>query len=794
MKFTGKRFFETLTLLLMMSTSAYSAAAPGGGGALPGLTVPGGMGVDAPSAAPTVPGVPTMPTVPTSPTTPVTPNITTPNAPGIDFSGVDAIQRDANSNNPQTIDLTRGDAMLDQPGSQAPQDGAAPADGQAQGMAFDSIATEGEINNYFDQILFSRTAGSPMSNLIRRLPRFGMSFFRRPPSTYAPQDNVPVTQDYRIGTGDEITLTLWGIPEEGNFRVIVNRVGMATIPRIGAVRLAGYTLQEAERIISARLNQYYTGYQMNLSMGRLRSILIYVTGNAQRPGAYTVSSFATLVNALLASGGPNVNGSLRRIELKRNGRTITVFDMYAMLLRGDKSQDARLEAGDVIYIPPVGPLVGITGEVKTPGVYELNGATRVKDLLNITGSLKAQTFTGRVQFYRVYNHAYAGAFEGNLDEIENTELNDGDVIRMYPVYNFAASAVITGEVMRGGPYVIIPGHTKISDLVNRAGGLTVTASDQAELTRVTPSLEGPVNERFRINIVQAMQGDPMNDLTLENGDQITVLVIPDWKAQIRVGIYGEVARPGVYSMFEGEKLSDLIERAGGFTSKAFLRGAIFTRRSVAAEQRRSLNQMADRMERELLESMQNTASAGTSSSNASTAFNQEYQRRRQLIDNLRHLDIMGRVITRVDTPASLKGTQYDYELQNGDVLRVPETPLTVNVMGAVYTSSSQVYSPSMTINAYVNAAGGPLKSAHKRMIYLLKSDGTTIRLTRSTAMLSSKQWTAPRGFSAKVEPGDTIVVPVKYMDRQSMDSFRDAVDTIYKVAVAAGVIINATRK
>ncbi len=793
MKFIGKRFFATLTLLLMMSTSAYPAVAPGAGGALPALSAPGGMGVDAPSA-PVVPGVPTMPTVPTSPTTPVTPNITTPNAPGIDFSGVDAIQRDANSTNPENIDLTRGDAMLDQPGSQAPQDGAT-ADGTAQGVNFDSIATEGEINSYFDQILFARTAGSPMSNLIRRLPRFGMSFFRRPPSTYAPQDNVPVTQDYRIGTGDEITLTLWGIPEEGNFRVIVNRDGMATIPRIGAVRLAGYTLQEAERIISARLNQYYTGYQMNLSMGRLRSILIYVTGNASRPGAYTVSSFATLVNALLASGGPSVNGSLRRIELKRNGKTITVFDMYAMLLRGDKSQDARLEAGDVIYIPPVGPLVGLTGEVKTPGVYELNGATRVKDLLNITGSVKAQTFTGRVQFYRIYNHSYAGAFEGNLDEIENTELNDGDVIRMYPIYNFAASAVITGEVMRGGSYVIVPGHTKVSDLVNRAGGLTVTASDQAELTRVTPSLEGPVNERFRINIVQALQGDPMNDLTLENGDQITVLVIPDWKAQIRVGIYGEVSRPGVYSMFEGEKLSDLIERAGGFTPKAFLRGAIFTRRSVAAEQRRSLNQMADRMERELLESMQNTASSGASTtSNNANAFNQEYQRRKQLIDNLRHLDIMGRVITRVDTPASLKGTQYDYVLQNGDILRVPETPLTVNVMGAVYTSSSQVYNPSMTINAYVNAAGGPLKSAHKRMIYLLKSDGTTIRLTRSTAMLSSKQWTAPRGFSAKVEPGDTIVVPVKYMDRQSIEAFKDAVDVIYKVAVGVGVIINATRK
>ena len=770
--------------MLLACPAVYGASAVGGGG-LGGL---GGLTVDAPSAGSSVPGNVAMPTVPNAPTTGTAPNIST-GAQGIDFSGVDAIQREIN-NGPENIDLTQGDAMQGNSQQNQQNQQNQQAEGLTQGITFDAEVSESEINSYFDQILFSRTAAtSPMSALMRRLPRFGMSFFRRPPSTYAPVDNIPVTQDYRIGVGDEITLTLWGIPEEGNFRVSVNRDGMATIPHIGAVRLSGYTLAEAERVIAARLNQYYTGYQMNLSMGRLSSIMVYVTGNAARPGAYTVSSFATLVNALLASGGPNANGSLRKIELKRNGKTITVFDMYAMLLQGDKSQDTRLEAGDVIYIPPVGPLVGLAGEVQTPGVYELNGATRVKDLLYIAGGLKAQTFRGRVQFFRIYEHSYAGASEGNLDEIENDELRDGDVLRMYPIYNFAATATVNGQVMRGGTFVIVPGHTRVADLVNRAGGLAVTASDTAELTRVTPSLEGPVNERFTVNIVRAMEGDPQHNLPLQQGDTLTVLVIPSWKSQIRVGIAGEVIRPGVYSMFDGDKLSDLIERAGGFTNKAFLRGAIFTRQSVAAEQREALSQMADNMERELLESMQNTGG-----SSANTAANQEYQRRRQLINNLRHLDIMGRVITKVDTPANIKGTQYDYALQNGDYLRIPEVPLTVNVMGAVYSSSSQIFNPNMTINGYINAAGGAIKSAHKRMVYLLKSDGTTIRLTRSTAMLSSKQWTAPRGFTAKVEPGDTIVVPVKYSDRQSLENFKDAIDVIYKVGVATGVIVNAIRK
>ena len=373
-----------------------------------------------------------------------------------------------------------------------------------------------------------------------------------------------------------------------------------------------------------------------------------------------------------------------------------------------------------------------------------------------------------------------------MQEFENQELHDGDIIRLFPIFNLASTVLVTGPIVSPGTFAIVPGQTRLADILSRAGGLTVTASDTAEITRVTPSLNGPVNERFTVNIFRALEGDPVHNIPLENLDQITVLIVPDWKQQIRVTIAGEVRRPGNYSMFEGERLSDLIERAGGFTSRAFLRGAIFTRRAVAVDQRKSLNQMADRMERELLESSQNTA--GTESAGS---LNQEYQRRRQLINNLRHMDIIGRVVTKVDTPQNIRGTDWDYELQNGDYLSIPTMPLTVNVLGAVYSSTSQVYRQGMGINAYISAAGGALRSAHKRMVYIVKSDGTTLRLTRSTAMLSSKEWRAPRGYSAAIEPGDTIIVPVKYLDRQPIEGFKDAVDIIYKIGVAAGVIINA---
>lgn len=772
------KFLSAALIVFALSTCAFGADIAGpanvGGAADVGgpavLAAPSPMAMPVGSNGMSTNNAPSLPNVPNIPQT------------GVDLSGLDPTQPQSTTRT-ENIDTTQNQQTRSTEG----------ADSDFATVDDSDRITEDEVNAYFDAILSSRTTGNPMGNLFRRLPRYGMSFFRRPPSTYAPRDSVPVTQGYRIAVGDEMTLTVWGIPEEGNYRFSVNRDGMASIPHIGMVRLAGYTLTEAERIISARLGQYYTGFQMNLAMGRLSSIMVYVTGNVRRPGAYTISSFSTLVNALIASGGPSGNGTLRNIELKRGGRTVAVFDMYAMLLQGDKTQDVNLQAGDVIFIPPVGPLVGLAGEVHNPGVYELNGATRVQDLLYIAGGLNARTFTGRIQFYRINDNTYANATEGTLTDFADRELKDGDIIRLYPIFNLASTVLITGPLVRPGTFAITPGQTRLSDIVKRAGGTTVTASDMVEVTRVTPSLNGPVNERFTLNLAQVMAGDPVHDITLENMDQITVMVIPDWKQQIRVTIAGEVRRPGSYSMFPGEKISDLIDRAGGFTPKAFLRGAVFTRRSVAADQRKSINQMADRMERELLESSQNT-SIVANTSGAAQGVNQEFQRRKQLIDNLRHMDIIGRVVTKVDTPANIRGTVWDYELQNGDYLGIPQMPLTVNVLGAVYSSTTQVYRPDMGINGYISAAGGALRNAHKRMVYVIKSDGTTLRLTRSTAMLSSKKWTPPRGFSASIEPGDTIVVPVKYNDRQGIESFKDTIDVIYRVAVATGVVINATRK
>ena len=667
-------------------------------------------------------------------------------------------------------------------GSDVQTDTSNAADNIVNNTAAEAEISEGDINRYLDDILRNGAASSgALGQLFRRLPRYGMSFFRRAPSTYAPMESVPVAQDYRINIGDEMTISMWGIPEEGNYNFTVGRDGNVRIPRVGIVRLAGYTFAEAERILQARLNQYYKGYQMHLSMGKLSSIMIYVTGNAVRPGAYTISSFSTLVNALLASGGPSATGTLRRIELKRNGVTVAIFDMYAMLMRGDKTQDVRLQAGDVIYIPPVGDLVGVAGEIQQPGVYELNGTSRVQDLLYIAGGMNARTFQGRVQFYRIVDHSYASAVEGTLDDMQNIELQDGDIIRLFPVFNFATTVTINGPLISPGVFAIVPGVTRISEIINRGGGLDITAGSTAIITRITPSLEGPIQERFTVDLAQAMAGNPEHNLALEANDKINVMRVPEWKGQIEVAIGGEVRLPGVYYMFPNEKISDLIERAGGFTSKAFLRGAVFTRRSIAIQQRAELARVTEQLELDMLQAFQNDTSSGA---------NVAYQRNRQLLNNLRKIDLIGRIVTKIDTPKNIIGTEWDYELQNGDRLYIPERPLTVNVMGAVYSAAAHTYRSNMSINSYINASGGAIKSAHKRMLYVIKNDGTVLKLTRSTAALTSKAWTAPPGYSAKIEPGDTIVVPVKNMDRMAIENLRDTIDVVYKVAVSAGVIVD----
>lgn len=204
------------------------------------------------------------------------------------------------------------------------------------------------------------------------------------PSTFSPVEDVPVTPDYLIGPGDEVVIRAWGAVEI-DYRAVVDRTGAISLPRVGVVNLAGVRYQNLADHLRRSVGRVFRNFELTASLGQLRSIQVYVVGQARRPGAYTVSSLSTLVNAIFAAGGPGAAGSMRGVQLKRAGRTVTELDLYELLVRGDKGRDAALLPGDVIFFPPVGALAAVTGSVNTPAVFELKSGETLADALRYAG-------------------------------------------------------------------------------------------------------------------------------------------------------------------------------------------------------------------------------------------------------------------------------------------------------------------------------------------------------------------------------------------------------------------------
>src|SRR5262245_49737020 len=216
------------------------------------------------------------------------------------------------------------------------------------------------------------------------LRQFGYDLFTRVPTTFAPVTDVPVGPDYVIGPGDNLNILLWGGVQEA-YQVEVNRNGSVALPRLGVVQVWGLTLEQAQHLLQQRFSEFYADFRMAVTLGKLRTILVYVVGEVRQPGAYTISSLSTVINALFASGGPTKNGSLRRIQLVRRGRQIHTIDLYDLLLQGNKSQDAALQSGDTILVPLIGPVAGVAGNVKRPAIYDLDPGTTLQRLLYLAG-------------------------------------------------------------------------------------------------------------------------------------------------------------------------------------------------------------------------------------------------------------------------------------------------------------------------------------------------------------------------------------------------------------------------
>jgi len=643
----------------------------------------------------------------------------------------------------------------------------------------------------FEQFIASG-ASSIISTNIRQ---FGYDLFRQPPSTFAPADRVPVGPDYVLGPGDELRITIWG-NIEGQWNAVIDRDGKISLPKVGTIGVTGLTFGEFKVTLHKELSKFYTNFQMNVSMGPLRTIRVYIVGNAAKPGAYTISSLSTLVNSLFEAGGPNKTGSMRSIDVKRNGVTVVQFDMYDFLLKGNKTKDVRLMPEDVIFIPPVGPLAGIAGNVKNPAIYELKGETRLLDLIGMAGGLSGMAFRGRVQVQRTQNNEFRTVFEGDLIDIEkNTEKNfpikDGDLVKVFSVVDLKNIVTITGAVGNPGDFGVASGVTRVSDIISMSGGLLYYASSQVEITRVKVTQSGPRTERFVIDAFKAMEGDPTNNVPLEMNDYLFVRTVPEWQLYRTVNVGGEVKYPGAYTITRGERLSSVLERAGGYTNFAYLRGALFTRERVKQLQQKSLEELASRLERELI--AEGAAQASTAlSAEEVQAKKLEMEQRGKFIESIRKLKANGRMTIWLAHLRLLKGSEYDIELEEGDSLYIPAENKVINVVGAVMSNGSFIYNEKWGYEDYVQMAGGYSRHADEDNVFVMKVDGSARKLSNGFMNWSPlrKRWEVA-GFNESkglLEAGDSIVVPERLERTAWLRNLKDITQILANAGLAAATI------
>ncbi len=298
----------------------------------------------------------------------------------------------------------------------------------------------------------------------RRLPIFGASLFGGVPSTFAPVTDIPVSPNYVLGPGDEINVQLSGQVNQ-QLRFTVDRSGAIAIPGIGTVHVAGLPFGQLKDFLDAQLGKIYRNFTLSTNLGSLRTIQVFVVGEARRPGAYSISSLSTLTNAVFASGGPLPNGSLRDIQVKRGGVTIDHFDLYDLLLHGDKTKDVALMSGDVIFIPFVGPQVAIVGSIDDPGIYELKGETTVCQSLQFAGGQTAVAAGSTVRLERIFEHSMRSLEDVNGDRCSVELLQNGDILSVTSVIDrFRDAVTLRGNVANPGRYVWHPGM-HVSDLI-----------------------------------------------------------------------------------------------------------------------------------------------------------------------------------------------------------------------------------------------------------------------------------------------------------------------------------------
>lgn len=655
-------------------------------------------------------------------------------------------------------------------------------------------------------------------SLGKTLPMYGYNLFNEAPDTFAPVENIPVTPDYLIGPGDEIVIRGWG-QIDINVRAVVNRNGEINLPKVGTINVTGIRYQELQAYLKKAIGRVFRNFNLDVTLGKLRSVQVFVVGQARQPGVYTVSSLSTLVNTLFASGGPSTKGSLRHIQVKRNGKIVTELDMYDLLLKGDKTKDVSLLPGDVIYIPPVGQLVAISGSVNSPAIYELkDDKTTLAGLLDLAGGLTSIAEGDKVRVERIAERDMRKVEEFPLSQTGlDRVLKDGDLVQVDSIGGrFDNAVTLRGNVASPGRYPWKDGM-RVSDLIQNKDFLIVRdywerqnqvfrqrSNEEALHGEVLGHTRAEINWNYAVierlikndlttvlipfNLGHALEGKETPDnQKLEEGDVITIfskddIKVPIAEQSVYVRLEGEVSFAGVYKALPGETLRQLIVRVGGLTPHAYLFGAELDRESVRLMQQKRLQEMADRMEADIKRNLADKQhSAITQDEAASAKLQAEAQA--GLVSSMRRVKATGRVVLDIPPQNASEKNLPELALEDGDRFFVPSKPSTASVMGMVYNENAFIFKPGTRVSDYLTKAGGPTRDADTSRIYLLRADGSVLSAQNSSSIFGSFS-------SEELMAGDTVVVP-ELLDKFSFTrELKDWAQIFYQFALGvAGIKI-----
>ena len=736
--------------------------------------------------------------------------------------------------------------------------------------------------------------------LLRLLPSgdealkpFGYDLFEGVPTTFAPVGDIQVPVDYIVGPGDTLSVQLYG-NEASRYELTVERDGRVTFPKIGPIMVSGMTYDAARATIEQRVSKQLIGTHVNVTMGELRSIRVFILGDAEKPGSYTVSGLSTMTNALFVSGGVKKIGSLRNIQLKRNGRLVTTLDLYDLLLHGDTSNDRQLLPGDVIFIPPIGSTLSVDGAVRRPAIYEFKGEKTVAEAIALAGGLLPDADEKLGQLERI--------LPSSLREMHNidltvpagraTEVANGDKIKIPLIRpTLENSVVLMGYVFRPGQfqyhpglrltdvlgsfdelqpnadqhYIMIrrevppdervevlsadlqralaargsaadpelrprdkiyvfdlstdrerilapvirelqlqaspekpeqvvsidgrvkaPGHypleraMHVSDLIRAGGSLEDAAfRGQAEITRYeVRDGDSRKTELIPVDLAAIRRGEAGADLSLKPYDVLIIKPIPQWIEPGVIELAGEVRFPGKYPIHQGETLSSVLHRAGGFTDFAFPGGAVFIREELKKREKDQLELLANRLQSDLAAlSLEAIASSAATNSGGGGAAAQGLAVGQQLMNQLRDTKPVGRLV--IDMDRVMKGTvggPEDVVLRDGDKLLVPKQTQEITILGEVQSPTSHVYEAGLTRDDYVARSGGTTQKADRKRIYVVRANGDVISAERSGWFRRSR--------TVQMRPGDTIVVPLDTERVRALPLWQAVTTIIYNLAVA----------